>query len=67
MAAWALLNFFICLHNQLSSMHFIITYWLSLKRGMENGEWGLRLTIFLEILHSEQFEGAEFIDNNNFL
>ena len=27
----------------------------------------MRLTIFHEILHSEQFEGAEFIDDNNFL
>ena len=27
----------------------------------------MRLTIFFEILHSEQFEGAEFIDYNSFL
>ena len=27
----------------------------------------MRLTIYLEILHSEQFESAEFIDGNSFL
>ena len=27
----------------------------------------MRLTIYHEILHSEQFEGAEFIDGNSFL
>ena len=34
-----------------------------------NGEWGTgnKSTIFHEILHSEQFEVAEFIDNNSFL
>ena len=26
MAAWLLLTFFLCLHNQLSSIHSIITY-----------------------------------------
>ena len=26
MAAWLLLTFFICIHNQLNSMHSIITY-----------------------------------------
>ena len=35
------------------------------KKG--NGERGMRLTIFHEILHSEQFEGAEFNDDNSFL
>ena len=35
--------------------------------GLGNGERGMRLTIFFEILHSEQFEGAEFIDYNSFL
>ena len=45
------------------------------KKG--NGEWGMgsvnwgtgmmRLIIYHEILHSEQFEVAEFIDDNNFL
>ena len=35
--------------------------------GNENGERGMRLTIFHEILHSEQFEGAEFINDNSFL
>ena len=34
---------------------------------MGNGERGMRLTIFHKILHSEQFEGAEFIDDNSFL
>ena len=34
---------------------------------MGNGERGMRFTIFHEILHSEQFEGAEFIDDNSFL
>ena len=34
---------------------------------MGNGERGMRLTIYHEILHSEQFEGAEFIDDNSFL
>ena len=38
--------------------------WLSLKRGTGNGEWEMRLTIFHEILHSEQFEDDEFIDDN---
>ena len=33
----------------------------------ENGEWGMRLTISHEILHSEQFEGPEFIDDKSFL
>ena len=35
------------------------------KKG--NGKRGMRLTIYHMILHSEQFEGAEFIDGNNFL
>ena len=30
---------------------------------MGSGERGMRLTIFHKILHSEQFEGAEFIDD----
>ena len=34
---------------------------------MGNEEQGMRLTIYHEILHSEQFEGAEFIDDNSFL
>ena len=34
---------------------------------MGKGEQGMRLTIFQEILHTEQFEDAEFIDGNNFL
>ena len=34
---------------------------------MGNGERGMSLTIFHKILHSEQFEGAEFIDDNSFL
>ena len=25
--AWLLLAFFLCLDNQLSSLHFIVTYW----------------------------------------
>ena len=44
------------------------------ERGPGNREWGegnrergMRLTIYHEILHSEQFEGAEFIDDNGFL
>ena len=37
------------------------------ERGTENGEWEMRLTIYHKILHSEQFEGAEFIDDNSFL
>ena len=38
------------------------------ERGMGNGERGtVKSTIFLEILHSEQFEGAEFIDGYSFL
>ena len=32
-----------------------------------NGERGMKLTIYHEILHSEQFEGTEFIDDNSFL
>ena len=32
-----------------------------------NGERGMRFTIYHEILHSEQFEVAEFIDDNRFL
>ena len=35
--------------------------------GTGNGERGIRLTIYHEILHSEQFKGAEFIDDNSFL
>ena len=35
------------------------------KKG--NGERGMRSTIFHEILHSEHFEDAEFIDDNIFL
>ena len=35
--------------------------------GTGNGELGMRLTIYYKILHSEQFEGAEFINDNNFL
>ena len=34
---------------------------------MGNEKQGIRLTIFHEILRSEQFEGAEFIDRNSFL
>ena len=34
---------------------------------MGSRERGMRLTISYEILHSGQFEGAEFIDDNNFL
>ena len=37
------------------------------ERGTGNGERGTRLTTYHEILHSEQFEGAEFIDGNSFL
>ena len=37
------------------------------KRGMGNEKWEMRLTIYHEILHSEQSEGAEFIDDNCFL
>ena len=37
------------------------------KQGMGNKEQGMRLTIYHEILHSEQSEGAEFIDDNSFL
>ena len=37
------------------------------KQGMGNKEQGMRLTIYQEILHSEQSEGAEFIDDNSFL
>ena len=47
--------------------HYVSHHRLSLKRGTGNGEWGTRLTIFHKILHSEQFEGAEFIDDNSFL
>ena len=32
-----------------------------------NRERGMRSTIFHEILHSEQFEGDEFIDDSSFL
>ena len=54
----------------------LLTFFLSLKatfkkgngeQQMRNGERGMRLTIFHEILHSEQFGGAEFIDDNSFL
>ena len=34
---------------------------------MGNGERRMRLTIFHETLHTEQFEGTEFIDDNSFL
>ena len=34
---------------------------------MGNGKQGMRLTIYQKILHSEQFEAAEFIDDNSFL
>ena len=34
---------------------------------MGNRERGMRLTISHKILHREQFEGAEFIDDNSFL
>ena len=34
---------------------------------MGNKEWEMRLTIYHETLHSEQFEGVEFIDDNSFL
>ena len=34
---------------------------------MGNGERGMSLIIYHEILHSEQLEGAEFIDDNIFL
>ena len=34
---------------------------------MGNGERGMSLIIYHEILHSEQLEGAEFIDDNSFL
>ena len=34
---------------------------------MGNGEQRMRLTIFHKVLHSEQFESAEFIDDNSFL
>ena len=37
------------------------------KQGMGNKEQGMKLTIYQEILHSVQFEGAEFIDDNSFL
>ena len=37
------------------------------ERRAGNGEHGMRLTIYHEILHSQQFEGAEFIDGNSFL
>ena len=37
------------------------------KRGMGNKECEMRLTIYHKTLHSEQFEGAEFIDDNGFL
>ena len=33
---------------------------------MGNGERGMTLPIFHEILRSEQFEGAEFIDDKVF-
>ena len=49
-------------------------FWLSLKRATGNGErrtgsgeQGTRLTIYHETLHSEQVEGAEFVDDNSFL
>ena len=35
--------------------------------GTGNGERGVRLTIYHKLWHSEQFEGAEFIDDNSFL
>ena len=53
--SWSLLN------------HISIQNRLSLKRGTRNGERGMRLTIFHEILHSEQFEGTEFIDDDSFV
>ena len=53
--SWSLLN------------HISIQNRLSLKSGTRNGEWGMRLTIFHEILHSEQFEGTEFIDDDSFV
>ena len=39
------------------------------ERGTGNGEWGTEneVNLFHEILHSEQFEGAEFINDNSFL
>ena len=32
-----------------------------------NGERGMKLAIYHETLHCEQFEGTEFIDDNSFL
>ena len=52
--SWSLLN------------HISIQNRLSLKRGTRNGERGMRLTIFHEILHSEQFID-EFIDDDSFV
>ena len=52
-----------CLEN--SWYIFLLSYLAIFKKG--NGERGVRVTIFHEILHSEQFEGAEFIDGNSFL
>ena len=34
---------------------------------MGNGEWRMRLTIFHKILHREQYEGTEFIDDDSFV
>ena len=56
--------------------NYLILIRLSLKKGMGNGEQGMgtgngergvRLTIYHKLWHSEQFEGAEFIDDNSFL
>ena len=49
--------------------HLAIFKKLNGERGTGSGEWGqgMRLTIYHKTLHSEQFEGAESIDDNSFL
>ena len=57
---------------------YIYFKWLSLKRGTGNEKWGTEtgneergtrneVNHLPRNLHSEQFEGAEFIDGNSFL